>query len=71
MTDLMTRLRTAAAYRMATTITETIVSASVWQHRQAEALEAAIAEIERLTAENNELRKGHDGTKAQDSGADR
>lgn len=58
MTDLMTRLRTAAAYRMATTITDTIVHAAEWQNRQAAALEEAIAEIERLTKENEELKHG-------------
>ena len=54
---LLSRLRTASAYRMATTITQTIVDAAAWQNRQAEALEAAIQEIERLRAEIAELKK--------------
>jgi transposase len=51
MSDLLTQLRTASAYRMATGITEAIVIAAGWQTKQAEALEQAIAEIERLNAE--------------------
>lgn len=49
--QLLTRLRTASTYRMSTTMTQTIVEAAAWQARQAEALEVAVVEIERLRAE--------------------
>lgn len=54
---LLTTLRTTSTYRMSTTMTEAIVEAAKWQHRQSEAIEEAIKEIERLRAENAALRK--------------
>lgn len=47
----LTMLRTAATYRMATTITDEIVNAARWQQKQAEALQVAIACIEERDAE--------------------
>lgn len=71
MTDLLTRLRTASSYRMREGLAEQITAAAVWQQRQAQMLEEAAEAIERLAAENRELKERLEHGKQDDSGADR